>query len=176
MHMTITAPSAAAPLAAATDDVEETILALWPTAYRIAKLVLRDHMAAEDVAQESCVRALAKRKQLRDPIALESWFRALVTHRALSARRRIERQLLRETSGVERSEHSPQSDGAAAVDLAVAIENLDDDLRLAVILVYYGGYTSVQAASRLGIAASTVRYRLAEARKALRPLLESPDE
>ena len=155
----------------AVDATDGTILALWPTAYRIARLILRDAMMAEDVAQESCVRALQRRSQIRDASALEPWFRSLVTHLALSARRRVERRRKREAPVDERTEMASVSfDPSTAVDLAAAIERLGDDLRLPLILVYYGGSAGVEVARQLAIAPATVRYRLAVARNALRPL------
>lgn len=153
-------------------DADEALLStLWPTAYRIAWLILRDHMAAEDVAQESCIQAVLKRRHLRRPEALHGWFRALVTNLAISARRRSDRRSRRD-AGVIGVERATDSDVSRDVDLADAIARLDDDLRLPVVLVYFGGFTSVDVARKLGIAPSTVRCRLIEARNVLRPLLE----
>jgi RNA polymerase sigma-70 factor, ECF subfamily len=174
--MTTTAAMTVDGAEAAADGTDRTILALWPTAYRIARLILRDDMAAEDVAQESCVRALQRRSQLRDDAALAPWFRSLVTHLALSARRRAERRRKRETPVEEHFDAaSTSSDSAATLDLAAALERLDDSLRLPLVLVYHGGFTSVEVGRYLSIAPATVRYRLAVARNTLRPLLETTD-
>jgi hypothetical protein len=71
--------------------LDRAIADLWPTAYRLAFLVLRDRMAAEDVAQESCIRALRGTRGLRDDAALQSWFRTIVLRLSLSAQKRIQR-------------------------------------------------------------------------------------
>ncbi len=151
-------------------DLDRAILALWPTAYRIACLVLRDADAAKDVAQESCVQALQRREQLRDPDAVSPWFRALVANAALAHRRSRDRRLRREDAYVAQTTQAVAS-FADAVDLADALTRLDDDLRLPLVLFYYGGFTSAEIGKRLGIPAATVRYKLATARTALRPLL-----
>jgi DNA-directed RNA polymerase specialized sigma24 family protein len=64
---------------------------------------------------------------------------------------------------------------AESHDLVKAIDGLDDALRLPIILTYYGGFNSAEIGRRLGVAAATVRYRLATARNMLRPLLEDID-
>lgn len=167
MTLAVPAPSQAAGL----EDDEALLSALWATAYRIAWLILRDHMAAEDVAQESCVRAVLKRRFLREPEAMHGWFRTLVTNLAISARRRTDRRS-RGDAAVIRDEHSTDRDVSGELDLADAIAQLDDELRLPVVLVYFGGFTSIDVARKLGIASSTVRCRLIAARNLLRPLLE----
>jgi RNA polymerase sigma-70 factor, ECF subfamily len=161
--------------AASDEDVEALILGLWPTAYRIAWLILRDEMAAEDVAQESCLRAIQRRSQLRDPSAMTAWFRSLVSHFALSRRRQSERRSHREAPLDDRCEIPSIVDLSAHIDLAAAIERLGDELRVPLVLVCYGGFTSSEVARRLKIAPATVRYRLAAARNVLRPLLEVHD-
>lgn len=153
-------------------DIEAAILELWPTAYRIAWLMLRDEMAAEDVAQESCLRAIQRRSQLRDPTAMTAWFRSVVSHLALSHRRQSDRRRRSESPLDDRCEIPGAVDMCAHVDLASAIERLGDELRIPLVLVCYGGFTSSEVARRLKIAPATVRYRLATARNILRPLLE----
>ncbi len=151
-------------------DMDRAILALWPTAYRIARLILRDDDAAKDIAQESCVRALQHRDRMRDPDALSPWFRTLVANGALAYRRKRERDARREARFVA---DAPTVVPAFAdtVDIADALARLHDDLRIPVILFYYTGCTSGEIGKQLGLPAATVRSRLAAARAALKPLL-----
>jgi RNA polymerase sigma-70 factor (ECF subfamily) len=168
--MTTNASELAARAATADLDLDRAILALWPTAFRIASLIVRDAEAAKDIAQEACVRALRHRSQLRDPDAVAPWFRALVANAALAERRKRDRRERREAAYVDGATTVP-ADVAEVVSLADALARLGDDLRLPLVLFYYGGFTSAEIGKRLGIPAATVRYRLATARATLRPLL-----
>jgi RNA polymerase sigma-70 factor, ECF subfamily len=156
-------------------DVDRAITTLWPTAYRIAWLILRDRMVAEDVAQESCVQALQRRSQLRDPDALIPWFRALVSNLALSARRKLDRRHRAELPESHYLETAGNKD-SRDLDLARAIDKLNDDLRIPLVLFYYGGFSSLEIGRRLHIPAPTVRYKIAGARERLRLILEVTDD
>ncbi len=73
----------------------------------------------------------------------------------------------------------PGPDGqAAAADLAAcawaAVERLEPDARAAVHLHYYQGLTLDETAAALGVAASTVKYRLRGALDTLRSALREP--
>jgi RNA polymerase sigma-70 factor (ECF subfamily) len=161
----------AAPATGGRAQIDQAILALWPTAYRIARLILRDDDAARDVAQESCMRALQKREQLRNPNAVAPWFRVLVSNLALTQKRRAERRAGRE---VELSDQLPQiaTEPSASLDLAAALARLSDDVRLPLILHCYVGLSSAEIGKQLRIPAATVRYKIATARTMLRPQLE----
>ena len=171
MLFSLTLNGRAASQATALDADDALLAELWPTAYRIAWLILRDHMAAEDIAQESCVRAILKRRDLRQPQALHGWFRTLVTNLAITAHRRTERRQRRDAIP-DRLERATDPDASGQLDLAHAIAQLDDELRVPVVLVYLAGFTSTEVARKLGIASSTVRCRLIAARNVLRPMLE----
>jgi RNA polymerase sigma-70 factor (ECF subfamily) len=154
-----------------TADVDQAILTLWPTAYRIARLILRDEDAAQDVAQDSCMRALQQRTQLRNPNAIAPWFRVLVSNLALTHKRQAARRAHRE---IDLPDDLPliAPEPSACLDLAHAIARLSDDTRLPLVLHYYAGFSSAEIGKRLKIPAATVRYRLAAARTMLRPQLE----
>jgi RNA polymerase sigma factor (sigma-70 family) len=158
-------------LTTATADVDQAILTLWPTVYRIARLILGDDDAAQDVAQDSCMRALQRRCQLRNPDAIAPWFRVLVSNSALTYRRQSKQRAQHE---VDLSDDvaliAPEA--FADVDLVAALSHLSDALRLPVVLHYYAGLSSAEIGKRLRLPAATVRYRLATARAILRPQLE----
>jgi RNA polymerase sigma-70 factor (ECF subfamily) len=152
-------------------DIDRAISALWPTAYRIAWLILRNKMSAEDVAQESCIRALQHRSQLRDPSAMVPWFRSLVSKLALSTRRKMLRRQYIEISEVSVQEDCSH-DGFRNLDLADAIDRLGDNLRIPLVLFYYGGFSSDEIGRCLGSPSGTIRYKISVARDRLRPILE----
>ena len=68
------------------------------------------------------------------------------------------------------------SDAAAALDLRQAVNALPDDLRLVVVLRFYGGMDSTEVGAALGIPSGTVRTRLKRALAALRDALRASGE
>jgi RNA polymerase sigma-70 factor (ECF subfamily) len=151
---------------------EEALLEqLWPRAYRLAFLILRDHMASEEVAQESCFRAVLARGRLRDENKFDSWFKSIVTREALSARRSRARLRSREEIVADVPEGAAVADAAHDPDLANALSAMPDDARVPLVLFYYCGFTSDAIGRHLGIKAATIRYRLSAARDQLRKIL-----
>jgi RNA polymerase sigma factor (sigma-70 family) len=61
-----------------------------------------------------------------------------------------------------------------ATDLLQALGSLPPKQRAALVLHYYAGYTSLEAARILGSSPATVRVHLSQGRKRLRRLLEDP--
>lgn len=68
------------------------------------------------------------------------------------------------------------SDAAAALDLRQAVNALPEDLRLIVVLRFYGGMDSPEIGAAVGIPSGTVRTRLKRALTALRDDLHDADE
>jgi RNA polymerase sigma-70 factor, ECF subfamily len=154
---------------------DATLSVMWPLAYRIALLVLKDHMSAEDVAQEACVKAMQSHKTLRDPVAFDSWFRMIATRLALTSYRRHQRTYRHEVS-VDRLPDVEVTSTADDADLCRAVMSLPDEFRLPLVLTYVCGFTSSEIGVRLRIPPGTVRYRLVRARDLLRPQLEEFSE
>src|SRR5438477_1938013 len=85
-------------LAGSESDLEELFRRHWPRAYRAAFLIVHDHAAAEDIAQEAFVAAIRTldRFDRRRPFA--PWLGRIVTNRAIdwtrsrAARREVDRE------------------------------------------------------------------------------------
>lgn len=73
--------------------------------------------------------------------------------------------------------HEPPAPAEAgeAVELLDALTRLPPKQRAALVLHYYGGYTSREIAQIVGSTAATVRVHLSAGRKRLRALLEVDD-
>ncbi len=65
------------------------------------------------------------------------------------------------------------SDATAALDLRQAINRLDMDLRVVVVLRYYAGMDATEVGAALGLAPATVRTRLRRALAVLRDHLSA---
>jgi RNA polymerase sigma-70 factor, ECF subfamily len=147
--------------------VDELLRAVWPHAYRIAWSVLRERTSAEDTAQEACAQVLGAIGSLRRHERFVAWFYKIVVNRA---QQRL-RQIRRESVGAPEPVQNGGASRDDAIDVRRAVESLELDLRIPVVLHYYGGLNSAEIAEALSISPVTVRWRLFVARRQLRPLL-----
>jgi RNA polymerase sigma-70 factor, ECF subfamily len=154
--------------AAAGDAVatSELMASVWPDAYRLAWSILKDRSAAEDAAQEGCARAWCAMTQLRRPERFQVWFYRIVVNEC--------RRLLRARPREPVAEPADCSESALEqrLDVRAAINSLDSQLRLAVLLRYYFELNSSEIARVVGASPVTVRWRLMLAHRRLRSLLE----
>lgn len=144
---------------------------------RLARGLLRDAHDADDVVQEAWVAELERggagvgRRR--------GWLGGVVRHRAY---RRVRRErVLRERALDARSERPEEAARSAAEEaadrdvkrlVAVALLDLEDDLRTAVHLTYLADLSTREVAARTGVSPTAVRKRLARAHDELRRRLE----
>lgn len=141
----------------------------WPQAYRIAWTILRHPADAEDVAQEACARALRAGHSLRDVTAARAWFFRIVVNEARGRLRR------RTHDPIVDEPRIPFEAPDERIDLLRAIDRLDEQARLAILLFYYVQLSSAEIASVVGSSPLAVRLRLLAARRRLRRFL-APDD
>jgi RNA polymerase sigma-70 factor (ECF subfamily) len=147
-------------------------------AYRLARAILLEDGDAEDVVQEACLIAWKKRASLRDPERLEAWFDRIVVNLCRDRLRR--RQRVREIDpadwpGPATSGHVGDAIDQADLDLDAALDALDVDHRIVVLLRYWQDRTVDDIATRLDIPPGTVKSRLHYALRAMRSQLEASD-
>ena len=156
-------------------DQEEAfrLLEQWVTEhqaalYRAACLILGDPAAAEDVAQETFVRAYRAGLHV-EPSDARRWLRRIAVNLALNglrSRTREERALTRASARPSRAA-DPADQGVGRLDTKAALARLPERLRLPVILRYYADLSERDIASALDVRVGTVKSRLHEARRAL---------
>jgi RNA polymerase sigma-70 factor, ECF subfamily len=143
--------------------------------------LLGDRDAAEDVAQETLLRAYRRADRFRTDQRLSAW---LLTIAANLCRNEVRRRSRRPEYGVEAA---PESEAAGSVeDLALqrlaneeasrALDRLSPEHRLTVVLFYYEGMSHPEIAKLCGCAVGTAKSRLHYALKQLRALLCDPVE
>ena len=150
----------------------------WHARVRVlARRLLSDDAAAEDVVQDTFAALPAAARRFRGDVDLESFVLSIAVKRARSHQRtaiRRRRALGRFREPPPPGPLDPERDSyrrELASRLEAALDGISLKLRLAFILCEVEGLTAVQAAAVAGIPAATVRTRLFHARRQLRDLL-----
>src|SRR5205809_847410 len=155
-------------------EFEERLAECGPLAYRVARGVLRNTADAEDVAQETLLRAYRRFDRLRDRTRFRAWLVRIAFRLALDRLRSGKRRELRDTVWSQ-PEHQPPTrtaeDLAASKELQAHLDNalaeLPEKLRLVLLLAAMEGHTIEEIAGMLGISTGTVKSRIFYARKQL---------
>lgn len=140
--------------------------------YRYALWVTKNKHMAEDVIQETYLRAWKSLDSLRDAKAAKAW---LFTIFRREHARQFERKR-HQMSDVEDLDNAAVAgrefdDTVESFQLRRALEKLDEDYREPLVMQVLGGYTCDEIAEMLDISPSAVMTRLFRARKKMRELL-----
>ena len=135
------------------------------TLFRAALAILGDVQEAEVAVQDTFLRYLEKRPELRDGDHEKAWLLKVTANRCRSVLRTRKRH-----PAVELLDVYPAPDTECR-ELMEAILTLPVNQRAAVHLHYYEGYTSEEIGAILGQRPGTVRSHLSRARDALRRYL-----
>ena len=145
-----------------------------PSLRRFARRLTRNHADAEDVFQQTLMRALEKRAELREPGRLRAWLLAIVRTCWLNSRRglRSKLEVLRDgqSPGVEHGLSGDLEreilDRSLTDDLLLALEALPQEWRETLWLREVEDLSYEEIARVLDCPLGTVRSRLARARAA----------
>lgn len=140
--------------------------------YRFAYWLCKDRAMAEDLAQETFLRAWRAFDSLEDESAAKGWLFTIVRRENA---RQYERKRLEMVDDVDfgRVEGNKGYDTSTeAFVLRRALEELPEEYRQPLVLQVVGGFSSAEIAEQLGIKPGAVMSRLFRARKKLREMLE----
>ncbi len=164
-------------------DFKAELLSLIPFLRAFARSLCGNHDSADDLAQETLVKAWQSRATFAPGTNLKAWLFTILRNQFYSDRRRAWRQTPWDQEAAERlpGTSQDQSWSADLSDTARALRQLPDEQREALILVGAGGFSYADAAAICHCAVGTVKSRVARARKALMEILEgdsalSPDQ
>lgn len=154
-------------------DFEAAVAPYFDDLYRYAYWLCRDRWQAEELVQETLVRAWRGWPRLRETRALHAWIFTILCNEF----RRISVRLKPETLDPETVLDELQSDAdpAGLIDLDTALRVLPEASRQALLLQVLGGLTCVEIAAALGTSPGAVMTRLTRARQAMRRALEPDD-
>lgn len=152
------------------DDFEALYAAAYVRLVRVLTLASGSQPDAEEVVQEAFVRLLPRWGKVRGYADPEAWVRG-VAFRLLSNRRRARRAAERTLARYGQIGQELRPPDGDRVDVARALATLPAQQRHVVVLHHLLGLPVDQIASELGLAAGTVKSRLARGRAALAPLL-----
>jgi RNA polymerase sigma-70 factor (ECF subfamily) len=145
---------------------------------RIAWRMTGTRAQAEDIAQDVCCTLVEKIGSFKGEAKFTTWLTGIVVNACRDHRRRgLTLGRLRERLSVLAG-LAPPPDGRDAYRrtwIASALGQLDPLLRDTVVLVVGEDLTHAEAARALGVAESTVSWRMHEARRQLTPKMDGPD-
>ncbi|MDA9556820.1 sigma-70 family RNA polymerase sigma factor [Vibrio sp.] len=143
--------------------------------YRYAYWLCKDGTIAEDLVQETCLRAWKSLDSLLDEKAAKSW---LITILRRENARRFERKQFDLVDIDDHSDDTYTSDDPHHQSewLQQQILSLDVEYREPLFLQVVGGFSGEEIASILDLNKNTVMTRLFRARNQLKELLESENE
>jgi RNA polymerase sigma-70 factor (ECF subfamily) len=163
----------------AADDAQfkADLLDLIPFLRAFARSLCGNQETADDLAQETLVKAWQARDMFAPGTNLKAWLFTILRNQFYSDRRRAWRQAPWDQEAAERIPGSAgeQSWAAELSDTARALSCLSDEQREALILVGAGGFSYEDAARICNCAVGTVKSRVARARKSLVAILEGED-
>lgn len=150
--------------------------------FRLARSVLRDDHEAEDVVQETYVRAYRALARFEGRARFSTWISRIAFHESLARMRKRDRTLLVDFSAAERDELHPPSGELPPEQLASgkelgtllaeAIDALPIDLRTVFVLRMVEGLDTQETAASLDLTPANVKVRLHRARAMLRERID----
>jgi RNA polymerase sigma-70 factor (ECF subfamily) len=142
----------------------------WPALHRAAWLVCQDAQAAEDIAQEAFLSALARLDRFDRRRPLAPWLHRIAVNRAIDHVRA--RAARREVDTAVPAAVAQPARAVLADETTAALAALPPDQRAVVVLRHLLGYSPGEIAAMLDLPRGTVNSRLRRALDALAEVLE----
>lgn len=155
------------------DDLGRLVREFGEPIYRVALSVVRDPSMAEDVAQDTLVKAWLALPTFRGESSLKSWVLRIAHNTAVSSIRASRSVAMdpftfpEEATPADRSVEMRVESRRAMDDFTVALGHLDELSRSVVVLREVEGLSYDEIADVLDVPLSTVKTRLMRARRRL---------
>jgi RNA polymerase sigma-70 factor (ECF subfamily) len=147
-------------LAGSESDLEQLFRRHWPRAYRAAYLIVHDHAAAEDIAQDAFLAAVRRLDRFDRRRPFTPWLGAIVSNRAIDWLRA--RSARREIAGspTEAPATAEPSLDRYSAEVVAALASLAPAHRAVVVMRYLLELTPGEIARALELPRGTVNSRL----------------
>ncbi|GBL05841.1 sigma-70 family RNA polymerase sigma factor [Glaciecola sp. KUL10] len=155
---------------------EALVKALHADVYRYALWLIKDKAIAEDVVQETFLRAWKSLDSLKDEAAAKSW---LITILRRENARRFERKQFDLVDIDDVSVADPNDINDVALEhreLRNIMSSLNEEYREPLMLQVIMGFTGDEIAKQLGLNKNTVMTRLFRARNQIKDALKANEE
>lgn len=152
---------------------EELLIQNYQKYYRIAYLYVKSEPDALDVVQESAYKAIRGCRRIKQEDFLDTWITRIVINTATDLLRRRSSTILVNPQDSPEIWDNPQEDIYQDLDLSRALEYLDDNERITVILRFFEDRKLEEIAQIMEVGVNTVKSRLYRALKKLRITLEA---
>jgi RNA polymerase sigma-70 factor, ECF subfamily len=158
-------------------DMAQLIEPVIPSLRRYARTFVRDAGAADDLVQDTLVRAISRWHQRRPDGDTRAWLFTILHNLAVNHLRRAARRgwelPLDDAGESDIAVPATQEDALRRGDILAAVGQLPDDQRSVLLLVSIEDVSYTEAARILDIPIGTVMSRLARARARLLKLVEA---
>ena len=163
-------------LAGSEADLEALFHRYWPRAYRAAFLIVHDHAAAEDIAQEAFLAAIRRLDRFDRGRRFGPWLSAIVANRAIDWVRARAARREAAGDGVGDAASCPEvPTGRYSQEVLTALASLSPEHRAVIVLRYLLEYSPGEIARALDLPRGTVNSRLRRGLDALEPRLKGMD-
>lgn len=160
------------------NQVEDYYAIYYQEMYYVAKRIIREHYLAEDIVQESFLKAFKCQDMIIDHSKLRAWLRTIVTRTAIDYLRKESkfafcsidqtRDECVHITGVENSVEEQISWKLCYLELKNLIGELPETLQEVIQLKLIGDCSDAEISRKLNITISAVKTRLHRARKRLK--------
>ncbi len=150
------------------------LVGLIPHLRAFARTLCGDAAAADDLAQDTVMKAWDARSSYQMGTNMKAWTFMILRNQFYSEKRRSWRQTQLDQEAAERTLVAIDDPGSplALDELRQALSMLPNEQREALVLVGAGGFAYEEAADICGCAVGTVKSRVSRARRALQSILE----
>lgn len=157
----------------ATNDPREQLVSHLPSLRAFAMSLARNRSAADDLVQDTIVKAWTNIDKFAVGTNLQAWLFTILRNTYYSSLRKVRREVA-DPEGIHAQGLfvKPDHDGRLAYgDFQRAFDQLSPEHREVLTLVGASGFSCEEAAGMMGVAIGTVKSRASRARKRLSDLM-----